>query len=60
MTKKLKDLAKWYGIEVPAGDVDGSQVLELYQSDPEMLARYVRSDVEITRQLHGLWRGTFC
>lgn len=57
---KLKELAPLYGIPVPAGDVDGSQVAELLAANPEKLGRYVRSDVEITRELHRRWRGLFC
>lgn len=56
----LKALAAWYGIEVPAEGVDGSQVFGLYQSDPDKLAAYVESDVIVTRELHLLFGGTFC
>lgn len=57
---KLKLLAPIYGISVPAGDVDGSQVEELLASDPAKLGEYVRSDVEITRKLRNKWSGLFC
>lgn len=56
---KLKDLAKSLGLEIPAGDVDGSQVEELYQTDPAKLAEYNRSDVEITREIFLMYRGFF-
>jgi len=56
----LKLLAKYYGFEVPAGDVDGSQVAALVESDPEKVREYVESDVQITRQLHRTYAGTFC
>lgn len=57
---QLKQLARSYGIEVPAGDVDGSQVEELMQVDPSLVGEYVRSDVEITRALHHFYSGYFC
>lgn len=57
---KLKDLARLHGIDVPAGDVDGGDVVELLESDPEKLGEYVRSDVEITRALHRKYQGFFC
>jgi hypothetical protein len=56
---RLKDLARVYGIEVPAGEVDGSQVVELLER-PEELARYVASDIEVTRSVHRLYEGFFC
>lgn len=57
---KLKDLARIMGLDVPAGDVDGSQVAELFKTDPAKLATYVKSDVAITQQLRRRWRGYFC
>jgi hypothetical protein len=57
---KLKDLAKVYGIKVPAGDVEGSQVEQLYKENPVKLGEYVASDVEITRQLYRKFNGFFC
>jgi hypothetical protein len=57
---KLKQLAKLYGIPVPAGDVDGSQVQRLLAEDPEKLGEYVRSDVHISRELHRKWQGYWC
>ena len=57
----LKPLARMYGIEIPEDDVDGSQVLELWQArEFDQINRYVISDVEITRQLHRKWSGFFC
>lgn len=56
---KLKLLAPLYGIQVPAGDVDGSQVEELWKTNPNKLGEYVGSDVEITRALRQKWRGLF-
>lgn len=56
---KLKELAKLSGIEVPAGDVDGSQVEQLYREEPQKLARYVESDVAITRQLYDFMKGYY-
>jgi hypothetical protein len=58
--KRLKWLAAAMGIEVPAGDVDGSQVEELWKSDPAKVGEYVRSDVAVTRELHQMYRGFFC
>lgn len=55
----LKDLARIYGFDVPAGDVDGSQVWRLYQENPAKLAEYVASDVHLVRQLHSFYRGLF-
>lgn len=58
---KLKDLARLYGIDVPAGDCDGSQVSELLEAGKtEELARYVMSDVAVTRELHRFYRGYWC
>lgn len=56
---KLKSLAPLYGIDVPAGDVDGSQVEELARANPQKLAEYVRSDVEVLRQFHRRLAGYF-
>lgn len=57
---KLKDLARLYGIDAPAGETSGADVERLLAEDPEALGRYVRSDVEITRALHRKWSGYFC
>lgn len=56
---KLKDLARLYDIDVPAGDCDGSQVMHLLATNPEALAKYVESDIHVTRSLHRKWRGYF-
>lgn len=56
---KLKRLAELYGIDVPAGDVDGGDVLELWKTDPDKLAKYVESDVVVTRELHYRMSGFF-
>lgn len=58
--KRLKWLAAAMGIEVPAGDVDGSQVEDLWKTDPAKVGEYVRSDVAVTRELHRMYRGFFC
>jgi hypothetical protein len=58
--KPLKSLAAWMGIPIPAEGVDGSQVAELFASDPVKLGDYVRSDIQITRELHRRFRGFFC
>lgn len=57
---KLKSLAKVLGIEVPAGDCDGSQVEQLAKESPSKLAEYVASDIVVTRALHQMYRGYFC
>jgi len=57
---KLKDIARIMGLDIPAGDVDGSQVAELFRTDPKLLAAYVKSDVYITQQLRRKWRGFWC
>lgn len=58
--RKLKDLARIYGFDIPAGDCDGSDVDRLWREEPAQLAEYVKSDVHITRRLHASYRGTFC
>lgn len=58
---KLKDLARLYGIEVPAGETSGGEVYELVKAGEFIrLGEYVRSDVHVTRELHRRWVGTFC
>lgn len=57
---KLKDVARLYGVAVPAGDVDGSMVETLLATEPEKVAEYCKSDVTITRELRRLWSGYFC
>lgn len=57
----LKKLAKVYGIDVPAGDFDGSGVYEAMKT-PEGRAKvgqYVASDVHILRELHRALAGYF-
>lgn len=58
--KGLKKLAALLGIPVPAEGVDGSQVAELYRTDPTKVGEYVRSDIDVTRNLHQKFRGFFC
>lgn len=61
-TKKsmgLKQVAKLLGIDVPAGDFDGSMVAETFATDPEKVAFYVRSDVLITQQVRSSASGYF-
>jgi hypothetical protein len=55
--KSLKTLATQYGIEIPCPDVDGSDVLTM---TPDERAKYVKSDVVVTRELHRRFRGYFC
>lgn len=57
---KLKDLARLYGIDVPAGDIDGSQVEELLKTEPDKVGEYCASDVTVTRELHRRFCGYFC
>lgn len=56
----LKRIAKLMGVDVPAGDVDGSQVEKLWMEDPAKVGEYVRSDIEITREIHRKYSGYFC
>ena len=56
----LKRIAKAMGIEIPAGDVDGSQVEELLKNDPVKLGEYVKSDVVLSVQMHTRYIGFFC
>jgi len=57
---KLKDLARLYGIEVPAEGVDGGSVLPLWEEDRlDLINEYVQSDVQITRDLYSLFDGYF-
>lgn len=56
----MKVIAKLYGIDVPAGDVDGSAVFKLWQDgDFDAICRYQVSDVEVTRQLYHKFQGFF-
>lgn len=57
---KLKSIAKVLGIDVPAGDCDGSQVEQLAKESPGKLVEYVASDIVVTRALHQMYRGYFC
>jgi predicted PolB exonuclease-like 3'-5' exonuclease len=60
-SRRLKDLARLMGIEVPAEGVDGSQVYGLYAAGKlDEIAAYVQSDVDVSRSLHRLYGGFFC
>jgi hypothetical protein len=60
-SRKLKELARVYGFAVPAGEVDGSQVLGMFKAGQfNQIAAYVRSDVEVSRRLYEFYRGYFC
>lgn len=51
--QKCKDVVRLLGIEPPAGDVDGSQVFELYQQGKiKEIGEYVGSDVYVERELY--------
>jgi hypothetical protein len=54
---KMKDMAKCCGIAVPAGDIDGSQVEELYETDRDRIHLYVQSDVRVLRDYFMMFRG---
>lgn len=56
----LKRLAKLYGLPVPVEDVDGSMIADLIMTDSAKVGEYVKSDVDITRQLHRFYAGYFC
>jgi dipeptidyl aminopeptidase/acylaminoacyl peptidase len=57
---KMKTIAACMGISIPAGDIDGSQVEELWKNDPKKLGEYVRSDVDLVKALHQRYSGFFC
>lgn len=58
---KLKDLARYYGIPVPAGETDGGSVLPLWQEGNAIkIDEYVKSDVEISRELFNKFKGYYC
>ncbi len=47
-----KSVCRAHGINIPAGDMDGSKVLDLWDvEDWDTIARYVESDVTIEREL---------
>lgn len=56
----LKNVAKLCDIHVPCEGVDGSQVEELYRTNPALVGQYVASDIIVTRKLHRLYSGFFC
>jgi hypothetical protein len=59
---RLKDLARVYGVEIPAGNFEGSQVAAAMETEEgrAKVAEYCCSDVEITRELGKVWAGYFC
>lgn len=59
---RLKDLARVYGVEIPAGDFEGSQVAAAMETEEgqRKVMEYCCSDVEITRELRRIWAGYFC
>lgn len=54
---KMKVLARVLGIDVSAGDCDGSQVDALMKETPEKVGQYVASDVCVLRSLHAKLKG---
>lgn len=57
---KLKELAPLYGIEIPAEGVDGGSVLPLWEEDRlDLINEYVKSDVQVTRDLYNLFEGYY-
>lgn len=57
----LKKLCALHGIKPPAEEVDGSQVYDLIRAGKgDEVAKYVESDVFVTREMHRLYRGFFC
>lgn len=56
----LKRLARLYGLPIPVNDVDGSMIADLIDDQPEKVAEYVKSDIELTRQLYRFYAGYFC
>lgn len=56
----LKRICRIMGIPIPAGDIDGSEVEELWRDDPAKLGKYVCSDVDLVKELHQRYDGLFC
>jgi predicted PolB exonuclease-like 3'-5' exonuclease len=57
----LKDVAGAMGIQIPVDDVDGGGIWSLYNAGEfDKIAAYNKSDVELTRSLHNMYRGYFC
>lgn len=56
---RLKDIAKHAGIDPPAKDTSGGDVLRLYQENKNEIHRYVQSDIFVTRAYHQKFRGLF-
>ena len=51
--QKCKDVATLLGINPPAGDVDGSQVFDMFYGDQlDAIGEYVRSDVSVERDMY--------
>jgi hypothetical protein len=48
----LKWMAKCYGIDIPAGDMDGSKVEETFKEDPIAVLEYCKSDVVVLRRVY--------
>ena len=59
-SRGLKSLARQLGLTIPCEGVDGSQVAEIFRTNPAALAQYVESDIVVTRKLHRLYEGYFC
>lgn len=58
--QKCKDVAKACGIDVPAGDFDGSQVYAAFKAgEIDQIGEYVRSDVHVERELYRKFRPIF-
>lgn len=50
---KCKEVCRSLGIDPPAGDMEGSQVFDLYEAgDMETIAAYVESDVYVEREMY--------
>ena len=56
---KLKELAQYYAFDVPAQEMDGSQVEKVYAENPSQISAYVESDIAVTRQLYHFYKGFF-
>lgn len=57
----LKDICASLGIENLVEEIDGSNVWSLYNAGEfDKIAAYNKSDVELTRSLHNMYRGYFC
>lgn len=56
---QCKEIAIDLGIEVPAGQMEGSRAWQAYCINPESVRQYVKSDVQVERSLYWWGSGYF-